>query len=207
MSSDITISTSRIWLCQRCDLVVTAVDLSGRDKASCPRCGHVISRSKPDALGTLLALIITGLVLYIPANFYPVLSMELLGFHNSSSLWSSVVSIWEQGFYPVAILVFLLAMFIPLLRLLSLLVLFLAVLFAKRGLLARAIMRTYCHLGEWGMVDIYLLGILISVVKLADMATVHMGVGLFCFACFTVIEITLSLNVNKAAIWEHIGLE
>ncbi|WP_263081032.1 paraquat-inducible protein A [Endozoicomonas sp. Mp262] len=185
--------------------MVDAVSLSGRQKACCPRCHHVIARSKPDSLGTVLALVITGLVLYIPANFYPVLIMELLGNQQHSTIWNSVVALWRGGLPPIAVLVFFSAMLVPLARLVFLLPILSAAFWGRGHALARSFMRAYVHLSEWTMVEIYLLGVLVSVIKLADMAVVHVGIGLFCFAGLMVVEITISLNLNKGEIWRRIG--
>ncbi len=207
MTSDTTINPKGIWLCPDCDLAVDAVLLSGREKACCPRCHHVIARSKPDSLGTVLALIITGLILYLPANYYPVLAMELLGNQQKSTIWDSVVAIWQGGLAPVSVLVFISAMLVPLARLLLLLPVILAAFLGAGRPLARPLMRVYSHLSEWAMIEIYLLGVLVSVIKLADMATVHMGMGLFCFAGLMLVEVTISLNLNEGVIWERIGFE
>ncbi len=207
MATDLSISPNGLWLCPDCDLAIQAIPLSGRKKACCPRCQRILARSKPDSLNTTLALTICGLILYIPANFSPVLIMELAGNQEYTSLWTGVTALWHSGMQPVAVLVFLFSMLFPLTRLLLLLLVFWSAFTGHNKPLARRFMGAYTHLREWSMLDIYLLGILVSVVKLGDMATVSMEMGLFCLAGLMVASITVHLNLNQATVWERIRIE
>ncbi|WP_330924433.1 paraquat-inducible protein A [Candidatus Sororendozoicomonas aggregata] len=207
MASDLSISPKGIWLCPDCDLAIEAIPLSGRKKACCPRCHRILARSKPDNLNTALALLICGLILYIPANFFPVLIMEMAGNQQHTSLWTGVTALWHSGMQPVAGLVFLFSMLFPLTRLLLLLLVFWSAFTGYNKPLARRFMRVYTHLREWSMLDIYVLGILVSAIKLGGMATVSMGVGLFCLAGLMVASITVHLNLNQATVWERIRIE
>ena len=202
-------------LCPDCDLVISVPDINTVQEAHCPRCSHVIESSKPLNIPRLLALLITGLVLYLPANLYPVLYMELAGQEHNSSIWNGVQAFWNEGFTFVAVLVFFSAMLVPLIRLLILLPILIAAYWqtklSQTKLLqtklwqAKRLYRFYIHLCEWGMVEIYMLGVLVSIIKLADLATVQMGAGLFCYTGLMLVEIAVTLNLNEHKVWRLLG--
>lgn len=202
---DVQIEYKNIRLCPDCDLAVTVPEVNPKQEARCPRCSHLLDRPKSLNIQRLLALSLTGLILYLPANLYPILFMELAGQQHSSSIWGGVQGIWNEGFTVVAILVFFSAMLVPLFRLLVLLPVLTAAYWQVGLWPAKQLYRRYIHLCEWGMVEIYMLGVLVSVIKLVDMATVQMGAGLFCYAGLMLVEIAITLNLNEQGLWQRLG--
>ena len=178
--------------------------LHERQEARCPRCRHMLERYFPVSVQTLLALVLTGLLLYFPANLYPVLTLELLGQENSSSILDGIIALWNNQLEVVAALVFISAMLVPLVRLLLLLPVLTAAHTGRFLLYARHWFRTYVQLYEWGMVEIYMLGALVAIVKLADMATVHAGIGLLCYSALMLVEVSISLKLNEHEIWRRL---
>ena len=179
-------------------------ELHERQEARCPRCRHVLERYFPISVQTLLALVLTGLLFYFPANLYPVLTLELLGQQNSSSILDGIRALWNNQLTVVAVLVFVSAMLVPLVRLLILLPVLTAAHTGRFLVYARRWFRTYVQLYEWGMVEIYMLGALVAIIKLADMATVHAGIGLFCYTALMLVEIAISLKLNEHEIWRRL---
>ena len=202
---NLNISDQDIRLCPDCDLVISVPEMNTNQEARCPRCAHTLEHSKPLRIQQLLALVFTGLLLYFPANLYSVLFMELAGQQHNSSIWDGVLAFWNEGYTFVAGLVFFAAMFVPLVRLLVLLPILSAAHWRIGLWPARRLYRSYIHLCEWGMVEIYMLGVLVSVIKLADMATVHVGTGLLCYTGLMMVEIGITLNLNEHKLWRVLG--
>lgn len=199
-----------VTLCPDCDLLVRVICLPGsahRQVNSCPRCNRILREYHPNGLIKALSWVITGLVLFIPANIFPVLIMEILGQEQHCTIWDGVTGLYQQGLAGVAVLVFILAILVPLLRLLVLLQVLNAVLTGRHRQLAKKLFRYFLHVGEWGMVEIYLLGVLVAIIKLADMSTVHPGFGLFCFVGLMVAELGISLCLDGQTVWEQLGNE
>ncbi|OED44284.1 hypothetical protein ACH42_07935 [Endozoicomonas sp. (ex Bugula neritina AB1)] len=197
-----------ILLCPDCDLLIKRSHVSNiahKCAIYCPKCNRILREYHPNGLIKTLSWVITGGLLFIPANIFPVLIMEILGRQEQGTIWDGVTGIYSEGLQGVAALVFLVAMVIPFMRLMVLFCVLMAAFGYWKKALARPLFRWYLHLGEWGMVEIYLLGILISVVKLADMATVYPGVGLFCLVGLMVAELGISVCMDEQAVWE--GLE
>lgn len=191
-------------LCPECDLMVDLPELYERQEARCPRCRHVLERHFPVSVQTLLALVLTGLLFYFPANLYPILTLELLGQENSSSILDGIKALWNNQLEVVSVLVFVSAILVPLVRLLILLPVLMAAHTGRLLIYAQRWFRSYVQLYEWGMVEIYMLGALVAIIKLADMATVQVGIGLFCYTVLMLVEITISLKLNEHEIWRRL---
>lgn len=135
----------------------------------------------PKSVEFTLAFSFTALLLYIPANLYPFMTIELYGNRNSSTIWSGIVSLVESGSWAVAIVVFLASLFIPLLKLLAL---FYLAFTARSGRHADFKLKLYQvveAIGRWSMLDIFLLAVLVAIVKLAPWAHVEPEFGSLMF--------------------------
>ncbi len=179
--------------------------LKQQQVAACPRCFRTLEKHAYFRIQTLLALVITGLLLYIPANSYPVLTLDLAGRQHSSTIWGGVVALWGSGLPIVATMVFVFVMLVPLLRLLMLIPVIWASLLRDGSRFSRSLFRDYLFLCQWGMAKIYMLGVLISAIKLVDMTTVEAGLGVFCYTGLMLVEVGISITLNEARLWNTLG--
>lgn len=188
--------------CHECDLLMHKPQLLLEQKASCPRCGFELLAHRAQVQRRSLALVLTALVLFLPANFLPIMHLTLLGQTTQDTLWSAVVSLYHGGMEAVALIVFLCSMVIPLLKLLCQLLVLLSIRWRLALAWGRRLYRSYHHLREWGMLEVYLIGILVSIVKLIDMADLTLGSGLFCFVGLLLAQIWLEVSMSPHQIWE-----
>ena len=187
--------------CHECDLLMRRPPLAEGQKACCPRCGFELFTCRAQVERRSLALVITALLLFLPANFLPIMQLNLLGQTTQDTLWSAVQSLFHSGLRAVAVLVFLCSMVVPLLKLLCQLLVLLAIRW-RRGLgWGRLLYRAYHHLRDWGMLEVYLMGILVSIVKLSDMADLSLGTGLYCFIALLVAQVWLEVTMSPQQIW------
>jgi paraquat-inducible protein A len=190
--------------CKTCDLVQRVGRLPAGSRAECARCGSVVHPNKGNPLGRTAAFSLAALMFYWPANVYPILRMELYGARSETTVLQGAVSLFEHGQLPVAIVVVLASIVIPLLKLLGLLYLVVTTRFRSTR---RRIARTWIYraievIGPWAMLDVFLLSILVSFVKLGEMATVLPGRGLFAFTMVVVLTILASTSFDPAQIWQ-----
>ena len=188
--------------CHECDLLMHKPQLQLEQKASCPRCGFELFAHRAQVQRRSLALVLTALVLFLPANFLPIMRLTLLGQITEDTLWSGVVSLYHGGMEAVALIVFLCSMVIPLVKLLCQLLVLLSIRWRLALAWGRRLYRSYHHLREWGMLEVYLIGILVSIVKLVDMADLALGSGLFCFVGLLLAQIWLEVSMSPHQIWE-----
>src|SRR3954465_3843295 len=171
--------------------------------AECIRCGATVATRPSASLDTTLALTIAALLLYVPANIYPILSMSLYGSYNENTIWDGVVSLMQHDEYFFAAVGFLASIVIPLLKLLGL---FFLVVSAKMGSGRRLRGRTRIYqfidaIGPWAMLDVFLLAVLVALVKLGDLARVIPGPGLVAFTCVVVLTMLASQSFDPKLIW------
>ena len=177
------LSLEALVACHECDLLMRKPPLADGERAECPRCGFELYSHNHHVVRRSLALVIAALLLYIPANFLPIMQINVLGQTSEDTVWSGVLSLYAAGglLKTIALVVFLCSMVIQLLKLLMQL----AVLLSIRWDIGRSygllLYRIYHHLREWGMLEVYLMGILVSIVKLVDIASPTIDVGLGCF--------------------------
>ncbi|WP_206360773.1 paraquat-inducible protein A, partial [Pseudomonas viridiflava] len=99
--------------CHKCDLLMRKPTLALGEKAQCPRCGYELYAHRHNVVERSLALVLAALLLYIPANFLPIMQLNLLGQSSEDTVWSGVVGLFDTGMQGVAAVVFLCSMGIP----------------------------------------------------------------------------------------------
>ncbi|MBT2373516.1 paraquat-inducible protein A [Pseudomonas fluorescens] len=193
--------------CHECDLLMRKPTLARGETAQCPRCGYELYARRHNVVERSLALVLAALLLYVPANFLPIMELNLLGQSSQDTVWSGVVGLFDTGMEGVAAVVFLCSMGIPLLKLLCQL----AVLLSIRWNIGRSygllLYRIYHHLRDWGMLEVYLMGVLVAIVKLADMASINVGLGLACFISLLMVQVLLEVVMSPHQIWEALSGE
>lgn len=197
----------KLIACHECDLLMHHPHVGEEQKACCPRCGYEMLVHRSHMRKRALALVITALILFVPANFLPIMSLGLLGQSAVDTVWSAVVGLYHSGMQGVAAVVFMCSMLVPLLKLLCQLFVLLAMPRPAWRMLACRCYRFYHHMREWGMLEVYLFGILVSIVKLVDLAELHLGVGLACFVALMLAQVWLEVTMSQHQVWDALSEE
>ena len=189
--------------CGTCGLVQRVQPLAPGMTAVCRRCGTQVASGRHGSLSRTAALTVAALILYVPANLYPILRMNLHGAYSESTVWDGCVSLFRNDEYLVALIVFLASMAIPLLKLIALLFL---VAMARAGSALWRRQRAGLHrfielIGPWAMLDVFLLAVLVALVKLDKLATILPGPGLVAFASMVVLTILASASFDPRTTW------
>ncbi|MEO9335725.1 paraquat-inducible protein A [Ectopseudomonas guguanensis] len=193
--------------CHECDLLMRKPVLQDGESAECPRCGYELFSHRHHVVRRSLALVLTALLLYVPANFLPIMQLNLLGQTSQDTVWSGVLGLYESGMQGIAVVVFLCSMAVPLLKLLCQLLVLLSIrLDFGRGY-GLLLYRIYHHMREWGMLEVYFMGILVAIVKLMDLADLSLGLGLFCFIALLLVQVWLEVTMSPHQIWEALSGE
>ena|SRR5689334_17902365 len=194
-----------IVACPTCNLMQRLEELKPGMLAECSRCGSIIARRGHDSLARTAALSLAALILYVPANIYPVLTMYYYGAYTESTIWDGCVRLFQDHQYLVAAIVFLASLVIPLFKLLGL---FYLTTTAKLGSMGRRRERTFVFkfieaIGPWAMLDVFLLAILVALVRLQQLASIYPGPGLLPFTSVVVLTILASASFDPTLIWER----
>ena len=193
--------------CHECDLLMRKPKLAHGEKALCPRCGYELYAYRHNVVHRSLALVVAALLLYVPANFLPIMQLNLLGQSSQDTVWSGVLGLFNSGMQGVAVIVFLCSMGIPLLKLLCQLTVLLSIHFDVGRSYGLLLYRIYHHLRDWGMLEVYLMGVLVAIVKLADMAAMTIGIGLACFVALLLVQVWLEVVMSPHQIWQALSGE
>lgn len=188
--------------CEHCASVFRRHELQPGETASCARCGTVLWRYSRLNLSAWLALALAALIVFIAANAYPVISMSVQGMTSRASLLDAVGMTWQQGYAAAAIMTGLAGFALPLLQLCVLLWVLVPLAHGREPRGLRPAMRLLGLLRPWCMVPVFLLGVVVSVVKLAGMAAVKPDVGLYAFGALTVL-LTILDRLSPHAIWRY----
>lgn len=195
---------SGLTVCHECDLVNRVPTLPEKATARCPRCGAVLHRHKRDCVRRTLALTLAGVVLFAVANTFPFLGFQLQGDLTQTTLITGVVQLYAAGELGMATLVFVTSIAAPALRLASLLYLFLPLYLNRTPRYLAPLLILVERLNPWSMIEVFMLGILVALVKLAGMATIVPGAALWSFAVLILVMAGISAVMDPGEVWERL---
>lgn len=194
-------TTANLIACHECDHLHYHTEIPAGARANCSLCGNLLYRHVPDAIDRTLALYITALLLFIIANSFPFLSLELGGRQVDSILFSSGWVMYELGMAELGLLIFITSILFPLLVICSMLYLLFA---ARLGVFppwAGPIFRLVKGLMPWSLIGVFMLGALISIVKLQNLANVILGPALIAFGALLLVYTAARVSFNPAHLW------
>jgi paraquat-inducible protein A len=195
----------RIVACKVCGQVQQIEILPPGAALECCRCHAIIEQRRRHGVAITAALALAALILYVPANIYPILKMQQYGIYSESTVWDGVVTLAQTRQWFVALVVFLASIVIPLMKLMGLFFLSITAQFhSTRWLRARTRIYKFIDvIGPWAMLDVFLLAVLVALVKLGQFALVLPGPGLVAFTCVVVLTILASMTFDPKLIWEN----
>ncbi len=178
---------------------------AGRFQAFCPRCGGLLHMRKSDSIRRTWAFLITAMILYIPANLYPIMTVISLGKGEPDTIFSGIISLYDQGLWYLALIVFLASIFVPLIKIIGLILLLLSVQFRVSW---QPIMRTKLFhfiekVGRWSMLDVFMVSLLIAVVSLGDAAKVYANLGLRFFGMVVIFTMFATISFDSRLLWDN----
>ncbi len=193
--------------CHECDLLLREITLPQGKAACCCCCGATLYRNLPDSINRSLALTVAAAILYLIANSFPILGINLQGNGNAVTLLKAVHELWKQDMPLVSSLTFVTAILVPALELCLMLYLLLPLYrgYAPAG--TSQVMRLLQTIKPWGMVEVFMLGILVSLVKLVQDFKIIPGVALWSFGGLTLLLAALASSFNPRDVWAHLDLK
>jgi paraquat-inducible protein A len=192
--------------CETCGLVQQLGNVPARHLAECARCDTVLQRDCPNSRARTAAFAFAALCLYVPANIYPIMIMQYMGRQTQNTVWGGVRALYQDGMWPVAVLVFAASILIPLLKLLGLF--FLVANLGKRSRKVRTrVQKIIGKIGPWAMLDVFLLAVIVALIRFGKFAAVIPGPGIFVFASVVVLTLLASASYDPRLIWKEEILE
>jgi paraquat-inducible protein A len=170
----------------------------------CPRCHARLHERKPHSLAVTAVLLVAAAVLYVPANLLPVMDTRTLFDDENDTIMSGVLVLLHSGSWPIAVLVFVASIVVPLLKILALAVLlYSAWARLPRGRLQRSqLYRLVEFIGRWSMLDIYAISLLATLVQVQSFASIIVGWGAWAFGGVVVLTLVAARTFDERLLWD-----
>ena len=202
--TSMTAASASLLSCHSCNLLSKTSGSHGHSHALCPRCGAPLHQRKTNSLTRTWALVIAAFIFYIPANVLPITVVTSLGKTQADTIMSGVIYFMLTGMWPIALVIFVASVAVPLIKLFVLSYLLISVQRKSRW---RPEDRTRLYriaeaVGRWSMVDIFVVTILVALVKLGGLATIDAGPAASYFAAVVVTTIFAAMSFDPRLIWD-----
>lgn len=195
---------SEVIACPGCDLLQRLPPVPPGARARCPRCGEVLVSAPKDPLDRPLALALAAAITLVVANTTPLMSLSAVGRHADTTILGGALMMWTQGQPLTATLVALCTAIAPAAYLALMVTVMIAVRRPPAPAWAGQLLRLAEHTQVWSLPEVMLLGILVALVKIADLATVEAGIGLYATGALLVLLASLASSLEPRAIWGRV---
>lgn len=187
--------------CHHCEL------LAPIEQHQCDRCGSDLHPRTPNSLQKTWAYLITSVILYVPANLYPIMHTRLLGNDEPSTILGGVVVLWQHGSYPIASIVFIASILVPIGKMLMILWLAFSV---QAGHQHRVEERIWMYrltelIGRWSMIDVFVVAVLVALVQLGGLISITPGIAAIAFASVVIFTMLAALSFDPRLIWDNLS--
>jgi len=190
--------------CIECDLLVEVGELGEKQRAECPRCGNLLTAPAADGLTRTLAFALAACVLLVLANSFPFLAFKAKGLEQVMTLPRTAVQLYADGYASLAVLVLGPIVGIPALVLATLVALIVPL---RRRVPAPWLVpagRLLFLLSPWSMVEVFVIGVLVSLVKIGAMATVVLGISFWAYVGFAICLTAGLSSLDRLQMWREI---
>lgn len=171
----------------------------------CSRCGASVHARRPNSIIRTWALLFTAMILYIPANVLPIMTVSTLGQGSPDTIMSGVITLMKHGMLPIAGVVFVASILVPTFKLIGIALLLYSVQ-RHQPLSARQRIWMYRFIefiGRWSMLDIFVIAILVAVVNFGRIASVEANLGAVAFASVVILTMFAALTFDPRLIWDN----
>ncbi|MEP6679552.1 MAG: paraquat-inducible protein A [Betaproteobacteria bacterium] len=188
--------------CRVCRLLSRPQQLA--NPGNCPRCGARLASRRPHSIQYTWALVIAAAICYVPANVLPVLTTTAFGSTESDTIMGGVIFLWVSGSWPLALIVFVASVMIPLGKLVALAYLLVT---TQRGSIRNSHHRTRIYyvvelVGRWSMLDVFVDAFIVALVQLQPLMSVEPGLGVAFFMTVVVLTMLAAQSFDPRLIWD-----
>lgn len=197
-------SQSTSLACPSCDLVFDVSDLAEGETARCSRCGHFLTRYRADELSRVMAYTVSALILLALACSFPFMQFKASGLESLMTLPQAALELWRNDMPDLAFLVAAFIILIPAAVLILIVILTGALIMQRPNTYLPSLGRLIFTLQRWSMVEVFFIGVLVSLAKILHMATVVLGISFWAYAAFTVLFTLALSNLDRFQCWRRI---
>ena len=193
-----------IEACPDCDLLQQVPEPPPGARAACVRCGHVLRVGVVDGFDKPLALSVTTLIVLLIANLTPMMGLTVVGRHASTTIAGGCVDMWLAGERITAVVVAFCALIAPVAYILLIGVVLVLVRRPPAPTWAGEVLRWAQSMQPWAMLEVMMLGVLVALVKIAELATVQAGIGMYAIFAAMLLFPAIAASLDPERLWQRI---
>jgi paraquat-inducible protein A len=198
------LNTKLLIACLQCDALYEKPLLKQGQLTKCTRCGSTLTERKVDSVERSFNWALAGVLFMLPAILLPIMGVSLAGQFHQASLFDCILVLIDRGFFMIASLVFLFAIAVPVVRLVGALYLSYHFKFKRLKPSLLNFFRAYHHLGNWAMLNVFMLGIVVSMYKLLDDTELSVNLGLLSFILWLICSTMASSALDQDYVWDEL---
>ena len=195
---------SQLMACHECDALQNIEHIPKGNVALCVCCGQRLFKNSHSPIEKPLALIIACVILFLVANIFPVMRLSIAGIEQHVTITESARIFYELGKPELALVVWLTSVILPAFCVFSLLYILLSIHFKKPWRFSRFLLAWVSRLLPWGMMDVFLLAILVALVKLVSLAEVVLGLGFSAFVALVLCYAAAISSIEMHILWDKL---
>ena len=193
--------TSILYICHECDALQNVSAIKPGKTAVCVCCDSILFKNPVNGIEKPLSLVIASMILFVVANIYPIMTITIAGIERHTTLTGSALIFLEQGSPELAATVWLPSVFIPGFIIFGLFYVLLSIRYDLGWFYTKPILVWVSRLLPWGMMDVFLLGVLVALVKLVALADVFLGTGFYAFIVLIFLYAAAISSLEPHVLW------
>ncbi len=198
------IKNNLLMICHECDALQDVSQIPEENIALCVCCGGRLFKNSKSAIEKPLALIIACVILFIVANSYPIMKLNIMGIERETTLTGSAIIFFEQGRPDLAMVVWFTSVLLPGFSIFALCYILISIYFKKCWRFTRSLLLWVSRLLPWGMMDVFLLAILVALVKLSSLADIVLGLGFIAFVALILCYAAAISSIEMHVLWDSL---
>lgn len=197
-------SADPLIACDECDLLQRVPPLPIGAKARCPRCGSTLATRPSDPIDLPLALTVTAAIIFVVANAAPMMGLSAVGRRASTTIIGGAYEMWLQGEPITAAIVAFCAVIAPACYIVFMLTVLVAARRPPVPYWLGEVLRWGLHMQPWSMFEVMLLGVLVALIKIAELATVDPGIGMYALGVLVVLFPAIAVTFDPREVWNRV---
>lgn len=190
--------------CEECDLLVAVPPIAEGERAECPRCNHTLTQRPKQGFERALAFAIAGCIFFAISLAYPFLTLANGGIENVMTLLEASAAIYREQDPVLAAIVFVAILLLPIALMLSVVALVIPLLLGKPVSWLPQLAKFMFWLNDWAMVEVFVIGVIVSLVKIAKLATVILGLSFWAYILFAICLTAAMSGLDRQQVWNAI---
>ncbi len=190
--------------CHECGKLLRAGPSSVTAQLLCPRCYSKVHFRKPNSISKVWALVITAIVLLVPANLLPIMRVDFFGMKSYSTIMDGIIYFFQSGEYGIGLIIFIASVLVPVFKIIGMIIILLTIKFKwKKGLRHKAVMFRFIEfIGRWSMLDIFVIALMSALLNFGSFTSTVAAPAASYFSAVVISTMVAALTFDSRLLWD-----